>query len=557
MHELLITLGDGSVRVLPLGATSVTLGRDPNCELAFPSDAELSRRHLVFEPADHTWIIRDLNSTNGTRCNGEPVRAPRVLQPGDTVSASQLKLLFRRTGEDRKSTVVFDAAREEINPSGTVSLQLEDLLQQSTEQRRQLESGQLWVTPLQALLRVGRELAARRPLDELFPVVLKLALEGVGAERGVLLVQEGGHLADKASHGGEFRISTAVRDRVLTRRESLLIESVAESPSLQGSKTIMMQGVRSLMAVPLQTDEQVIGLLYVDARSYLRRFTNDDLGLLTVMANVAAIRIERQRLAEIEEAQRKHQLELEQAAEIQRRALPQAPPVWAALEVARLHKPCLTVGGDYHDYFQLADGRNAWLVADVAGKGMPAALMMMSLQARAQAISETCSGMADFVTRLNRSMLQSCAPNRFVTMFACAFGASTGQLHYTNAGHLPGLLIRAAGEVLELTTGGMFVGLLPSLTYDEGAVAMDVGDLLVLYSDGITEQENKAGEEFGIHPLAALVTPLRHRPLAEIVQRIEEAVSVWSAGVPVSDDQTLVLVRRKPADAVTRRAPLQ
>jgi len=450
--------------------------------------------------------------------------------------------------------VVFEASKLDQS-SGTVAIQLSDLLGE-TSSGKPSESGKVWVTPLQALLRVGRELAQRRPLDELFPVILNLALEAVGAERGVLMAQEGAELVEKASRGGEFRISTAVRDRVMNDRESLLIESVADSPALAASKTIMLQGVRSLLAVPLQTDERVIGLLYLDARNYLRRFSNEDLNLLTVMANVAAMRIERERLAELEEVQRRHQSELAQAAEIQKRHLPRKPPVWEGLEVAAVHAACLTVGGDYHDFFCFSDGRYGVIVADVAGKGMPAALMMMSLQARVQALSETMFNMADFVTRLNRNMLPSCAPNKFVTLFLCAYQPQTGELHYTNGGHLPGLVIRADGTIVKLEDGGMFVGLLPNLTYDEGSATLHMDDLLVLYSDGITEQENPLGEEFGIERLAQDVCMRRDWPLDKLAAHIKESVTTFSAGMAISDDQTIVLMRRRPLPELgaTRRA---
>ncbi len=552
MHELYITLADGSSRVLRLTEKPILLGREPSCDLAFPSDPELSRRHLVVEPDQNRWAVRDLGSTNGTRLNGQPLQTKHILKPGDKISASHITMLYREAEPPKNRTVFFDASRMEAHPS-TVAIHLSDLLDSQTSERLSPEptSGSAWVTPLQALLRVGRELVQGRPLEELFGVILNLALEGVGAERGVLMAEEGDELIEKASRGGEFRISTAVRDRVMNHRESVLIESVADTPAMLSSKTIMLQGVRSLIAVPLQTDTRVIGLLYVDARNALRRFTNDDLGLLTVMANVAAMRIERQRLAEIEESQRRHEAELNQAAEIQKRHLPRTAPVWNGMEIAGMHSACLTVGGDYFDYLTLCDGRLGIVVADVAGKGMPAALMMMSLQARVQALAETCTDMSDFVTRLNRNMLPSCAPNKFVTMFAGSLDAATGELQYTNAGHLPGLLVRTGGEVERLTEGGMFVGLLPNLEYERLTAILHEGDLLVLYTDGITEQENASGDDYGVDRLEQEVTPRRDWPLEKLIAHVTAQVSAWAAGVPVSDDQTIVMVRRSNGLNVT------
>lgn len=550
MQELLITEADGSTRVLALDSGTFLMGRDPNCEIPFPNDAELSRRHLVIEKEADSWWVRDLGSTNGTRVNGNPLNAKYLLKVGDTISASKVSILFRDKASQPEKigsrTVVFDAGKFEAISSGTISVHLHEVLESQDVRPQGFVPGaaKQWGSPLQALIRVGRELAQRRPLNELFGVILDLALEGVNAERGVLMVLENDELTLGASKGGEFRISTAVRDKVLTERASLMVESIADAPGLKERKSIIIQGVRSLMCVPLQTDERVIGLLYVDALNYLRRFTNDDLSLLTVMANVAAIRIERERLAEIEQVQRLQQAELHQAAEIQSRHLPNQAPVWPELEVAARHLPCRTVGGDYHDYLQLADGRYMVLCGDVAGKGLPAALMMMNMQARVQALAEACTNVADFVARLNRSMNPTCPPNRFVTLFTCAFHPATGALTYTNAGHNPALLIRTDGTVEMLKVGGMFVALIPGLTYDEATVPMNPGDTLILYSDGITEEENSAGEDFGTDRLASLAAERRTWDVNQLADYIFAEVSVFSEGKQPTDDRTLVVLRR-------------
>lgn len=544
MNELIITHADGSTRRLRLEDKPLTLGRGPACELSFPDDPGLSRRHLVFEPDGGRWRVRDLGSTNGTQLNGIALASPQVLRPGDKVVASLITLEYSE-GKPAASprTVVFDPGKVEEYSSGTVSVSLEQLLAARSASDPETGEPKQWVTPLQALMRVGRELAQRRKLEELFPVILELSLEAVNAERGVVLVLEGDELVLKASRGGEFRISTTIRDRVMQDRQSILIQSVAEVPDLNKRKSIVLQGVRSLMAVPLQTDEQAIGLLYVDSQNFLRRFGQDDLNLLTVMANVAAIRIERERLALIEQAQRVQAAELQQAAEIQHRHLPVSAPDWKGLEIAARHAACRGVGGDYHGYFHFADGRYGIIVGDVAGKGMPAALMMMGLHARVHAMAEATSSVCDFVARLNRSMHPTCAPNRFVTMFVCAFDPATRELTYTSAGHNPSLLIRANGTVQELGEGGMFVGLISHLTYTEHKVVLHPGDTLVLYSDGITEQENRAGEEYGMKRLTDLTSSRASQPLADTADAVIKAVNDWAQGEAASDDQTVMIVR--------------
>jgi GAF domain-containing protein len=168
---------------------------------------------------------------------------------------------------------------------------------------------------------------------------------------------EGDGLAVQASRGNGFRISTTVRDQVLNQKGFTLDSERSGRRSVSLMQSIVSQGVRALMAVPLQTDNQVIGLIYVDTSHWLREFSGDDLNLLTVMANVAAIRIERERLAELEHARRRMASELEQAAEIQQQFLPACAPQVPGLELRWFNASCRTVGGDYYDFLTYPDGR--------------------------------------------------------------------------------------------------------------------------------------------------------------------------------------------------------
>jgi sigma-B regulation protein RsbU (phosphoserine phosphatase) len=262
------------------------------------------------------------------------------------------------------------------------------------------------------------------------------------------------------------------------------------------------------------------------------------------MANVAAMGIERERLAAVEEAERRHAQELAQAAEIQRRHLPARPPDWEGLEIAGDQIPSRTVGGDYYDYLQMADGRRMIIVADVAGKGMPASLLMMTVQARSQALCETCATVQEFAERLNRSLLASCPPNRFVTAIVCAVDPRSGALSYTNAGHNAGLLIRANGEVETLDSSGPFLGLLSGPSFPESSMHMGVGDLLVLYSDGITESESKEHEEYGTERLIEWIRQRSTEPLPVLLQALYRELAIWRGGGLAADDQTVVLARR-------------
>jgi serine phosphatase RsbU (regulator of sigma subunit) len=299
------------------------------------------------------------------------------------------------------------------------------------------------------------------------------------------------------------------------------------------------------MAVPLQTDEQVIGLIYVDKSSVLWDFTRDDLNLLTVLANVTAERIERERLVEVEQAERMHSKELEQAAEIQARLLPGDVPQVPGLDLAGYSAPCRTIGGDYYDFVGYPDASLALMLGDAAGKGMPSALLMSNVQARVRLLAEQPGSLSHLVARLSRAVHSSCPANRFVTFFICRLGPAARNLLYCNAGHNPALLIRGSGQIEKLDVGGMPLGVLPSLEYRESGCDFNPGDLLILYSDGVTEAV-KAGseEEFGPERLAAVVQQHRESTAREIIDAVIESICTWMAGAPYQDDITLVVARR-------------
>jgi len=298
------------------------------------------------------------------------------------------------------------------------------------------------------------------------------------------------------------------------------------------------------MAAPLQTKDRIIGLIYLDSPHVLREFTKDDLSLLTVMANIAAIRIENARLAEVEQAERIMARDLSQAADIQGRMLPEKAPDVPGADLAGFNMACRTVGGDYYDFFKYPDGRVALTLGDVSGKGMPASLMMMALHARVQVLAEEPGNLAQFMTRINKATCAKCPSNRFITFFFSILNAATGELVYGNAGHNPPIIIRANGDSEMLTGGGPVLGILSIAPYSEMQAQLDKGDMLVIYSDGVTEANNVAYEEFDEERFIEVLQANRTRPATEIVQAVIKAVTDFTAGAAQADDITLLVAKR-------------
>lgn len=355
---------------------------------------------------------------------------------------------------------------------------------------------------------------------------------------------EGEELVVRASRGAGFKISNTVRDRVMKDKASVLVQDTMLDQGLKDQMSIVQQKVRSMIAVPLQTAEHVIGLIYLDSPDLIRAFTREDLNLLTVMANVAAIRIEHARLNEVEVLERAMSKELEQAAHIQKGLLPSSSPKMEGVDIAGRTLACRTVGGDYYDYLTFPDGRIGVLVGDVAGKGMPASLLMSSLQARVKVLFEDGDELAHKITRLNKSTSASCPDNRFITFFMLIADPATGEIVFTNAGHNPPMLFRKGGTVEQLEGGGMILGIMPMAKYTEARVKMEPGDVLVLYTDGVTEAVNPREEEFGEDHLMEFVNAMKDRNAASIMNAIHAEVTRFAESAPQGDDITVVVVKK-------------
>jgi serine phosphatase RsbU (regulator of sigma subunit) len=220
-----------------------------------------------------------------------------------------------------------------------------------------------------------------------------------------------------------------------------------------------------------------------------------------------------------------------------------APSV-RGLDVAGHNAPCRTVGGDYYDFFPYGTSRIAMALGDVSGKGMPASLLMMGLQARVQVLIEEPKSLAEVMTRLNRITCAKCPPNRFISLFFCILDGDTGDLTFCNAGHNPPVIVRADGSYEQLKGGGPILGMLPVVEYREDRANLAEGDVLVIYSDGVTEARNTVGEEFEIEGLAQAVIAERNQPAGTIIARINESLSKYTGGAPPADDITLIVARR-------------
>jgi serine phosphatase RsbU (regulator of sigma subunit) len=231
------------------------------------------------------------------------------------------------------------------------------------------------------------------------------------------------------------------------------------------------------------------------------------------------------------------------AAEIQRGLLPRRAPSVPGYDVVGSNTPCRTVGGDYYD-FELDGSRLLIALGDVSGKGTGAALLMTVLRASVRG-HWTEGAVADAIGRINSTVCQNVTAGKYVTFFLARLEPETGRITYVNAGHNPPLLARADGSLETLTEGGMVLGLFESVPYDEGTTVLGRGDVLVIYSDGVTETFTADEDEFGDARLAELVTRERGCGASALQQRILDAIESFAAGAKATDDRTLIVVKRE------------
>jgi phosphoserine phosphatase RsbU/P len=390
---------------------------------------------------------------------------------------------------------------------------------------------------LEALYDVGLAVAATLDLEPLSEEILLRAVSLLDARRGALYLLEGNRYRATRTFGGEAGPDFALDDPALA---AFLAGGTEPPPDL-------LPGARHLLAVPIAIEASPRGFLAVgdkESRRGVGPFPAGDRRTLGLFANQAAIALENARLHRQALEKERLERELTLAAEIQRQILPKGAPAVPGYGLVGWNRPARQVGGDYYDLLPREDGRVSLVVGDVTGKGMPAALMVSTLHSALRLLLDRTGLGPAFLERLNSHILESSAANKFITLFLAELEPATGTLHYLNAGHNPALLLRRSGAVEELGSSGVPIGLLPGSRYQKKTVELGPGDLLCLYSDGITECASPTEEEFGMQRLVKLLAVHRDRALQDVLDAIAGATVEFAAGAPQLDDETVVLLRR-------------
>jgi sigma-B regulation protein RsbU (phosphoserine phosphatase) len=302
--------------------------------------------------------------------------------------------------------------------------------------------------------------------------------------------------------------------------------------------------IRSLLSVPLLAKGRMIGLISAFNKKAKQGYSSDDQRLLSIISTQSAQVIENARLIEEEKALIQMQKEMQMAYNIQVNLLPKAPPKLKGYDIAGISIPAQVVGGDYYDFILVEENRLAICLGDVSGKGLSAALLMANLQATIRGQTLLNPPPKDCLNRSNKLLYQSTDRQKFATLFYSILDTENHQLCYANAGHNRPFLFSQNQQPQSLESAGIVLSFLENYDFNEGKISFNPDDLLLIYSDGITEAMDASGEEFGEERLAALVDEHKKESAQNVINIVIDAVNKHAEGRPQMDDMTLVVIKR-------------
>ena len=508
-----------------------TIGRRSETDLRL-AGADISRVHAEISCDNGTCIIRDKQSRFGTFVNGEKI-TERVLAHGD-----QLRL-----GQAGDTEIVFYVDGDA--PS------MEDSVVSAASELRQMT----------ALLEGLRALGSGRVLDEVLAMVLDSAIEVTGADRAfIMLANRDKTLEFKLARargkvtlpGKTFETSRKIPESVFATGQQTIVEDLLDGDLKQTHNVTVALGIRHVLCTPLRlvryverADQklptEIIGVLYLDSRERATLRSLKVQSALETLSAEAALAIENARLYREALDKAKFEQELKVAAAIQQSLLPPGNREGPFFSTAAASIACRAVGGDFFDYVDMAANRFGFILGDVAGKGSPAALLASAVLGMFSAEATYQSSPAPLITRLNHGLFRRAIESRFLTTFYGILAAD-GAFTYCNAGHNPPLLVSASG-IRRLDVGGLVLGLFEQAAFEEETVKLEKGDVIIAFSDGVTEAMNADSEEFSDDRLLACANAHRGEPPQQIMSALLGDVQAFCAGATQSDDVTVVMVR--------------
>jgi serine phosphatase RsbU (regulator of sigma subunit) len=518
-------------RIVNIDKPVFTIGRRSETDLRL-TGADISRVHAEITAQNGTCTIRDKESRFGTFVNGAKI-TEKVLAHGDQIRLGQ-------AGDTEIAFFLNDEAP-------------------SVEKSAVSAAGEL--RQMAALLDGLRALGSGRVIDEVLAMVLDSAIEVTSAERGFIMLADRSHTLEfklarargKVTLSGRtFETSRKIPEQVFATGKQTIVEDLFDGDLAQLHTGTVALGIRQVLCTPLRLiryveraeqkgAEEIIGVLYLDSRERGALRSASAHAALDTLSAEAALAIENARLYREALDKAKFEQELKVAAAIQQSLLPTAHREGAFFSTGAATLACRAVGGDFYDYVDLPSGQFGFIVGDVAGKGSPAALLAAAVLGMFSAEATYQPGAASLVTRLNHGLFRRAIEARFLTAFYGML-APDGALTYCNAGHNAPLLLTSSG-LRRLETGGVVLGMFERAVFEEETIRLAPGDIIVAFSDGVTEAMNPSGDEFTDDRLIACAEAHRGESPQQVLEALLADVHTFCEGATQSDDVTVVLVR--------------
>ena len=518
-------------RVVRVDKDPFTIGRRIGSDLHL-TNADVSRVHAEITAVDGGFRLCDRGSRHGVFVNGEAV-AERRLAHGDRV----------RLGHRDGAEFVF-LSDDEVPAAATAERAAVGELHQ-----------------VAVLLEGLRALSSGKVLDDVLAMVLDSAIAVSLAERGfIMLAADDDRLEFKLGRsreqatlpGDTFQTSRKIPEEVFRAGRSRIETDLLDGDLADQHMGTVALGIRNVLCVPLRlvryvesqdaaAEERRIGVLYLDSRAKGDLLSPETGATLDALAAEAAVAIDNARLYRAAMEKARLDQEMATAAQIQQALLPTRSRTGPFFDAAAEMLPCLSIGGDFFEYIDLPEGRFGFALGDVSGKGPPAALLGALTQGSLAAQTAVASGPADALARLNTALVRRAIEGRFVTLFYAQLDPD-GTLTFCNGGHNPPFLVDGRGAVRRLETGGMPMGLFDGLPFAEESVRMEPGDLLVLFSDGVSEALDPDDNEFEDARILESIAGAPAREAPAQLEHLLSSVKTFTAGAPQNDDVTVLVV---------------
>lgn len=532
MAELIIRLPEGRTIRHPLGAKPVVMGRDISCDLSI-EDPGASRHHARITPTKTGYVVEDLSSKNGTLVNDAPCMR-RTLGDGDRILIGSTLATFSDT-ESRLSQGV--AALDETSTTHATRYLSRDR-QLALPQKR-----------LQKIYELSERLTTLQSRDRLLEAAKNICCEILHFERCAIGTcgPDRRRLDWPVSHNlpgaeGEVLKHGSLLTRALEHGERGM---VTEGGPGAGRPTVSMvqQGIRSAMCVPLIHNDQTLGVVYGDRLSTSTSYTDEDLDFLAGIARQVSIGLFNCRLVDEQREMARLNQEIDLARTIQTGLFPTALPDYEDLKIAAINEPGHRVSGDYFDVLEMEGGRVWCLMADVTGEGVAAALLMANLQAAVRATIHEADDPATLLKRWNGLICRNTELSKFITCVLALIDPASHEVKLASAGHCRPLIARGAGvspEELELDSG-FPLGVVEAAEFVTRTVHLGPEPLaLFCYTDGVTEAMSIRGEQFGMSRLLKALADLSDLNPQAMVRHVRQEVVRFTKGAPQSDDITML-----------------